>query len=88
MFQPNQEVLLLASMGDRRAGWVRGVIAESRTPICSHRLPAFLGRDPYAEDCLVCFYVGNQPRYDVEVVLGGKRYVARNVPPGNLRSVR
>jgi len=86
MFKPNQRVLVLASVGRRKPRWFRGVIVESRTPMCNHRISAFSGHDPYEDDCLVCFFLGKQPRYDVAVVHDGKKYFAKNVSPGNLRT--
>ncbi len=81
MFRINQPVQVLITLSGQQ-GWLRGVVIERIERICNHQKPVF----SVDEDCLICFFLGDQPRYRVSVEHNGKSYFARNVPPGNMRA--
>lgn len=84
MFEVNQPVQILIDLGKRRV-WLAGMVAEKRTPLCGHYGKPLQQGGFLEVDCLSCWFSGNQPRYEVSVEYNGKSYLARNVPPGNLR---
>lgn len=74
----NEPIQIQVIMNGQKV-WLPGVVVERKELVCNHRQPFEVD-----EECMICHFLGDQPLFEIAVEHNGKKYLVKNVPPGNL----